>query len=152
MRIIGFAILGFLGYKILNIGTTAITADSLNFKPSGFKFTGISKGSFNFDLYFDIVNPTQNAITVNFLFSDLFFKDGTLFTSVNLPNYNQRIEKAGVSNIKVPIKLFLTDILFAVGPVWDEIKKGKMPNELQAKGYIRVNKITVPFDEPIQLF
>jgi len=151
MKLIGLAILGFLGYKALNIGKTAITADSLNFKPSGFKFTGINKGALNFNLFFDIVNPTQNNMTVNFLFCDLFFKDGNLLTSINLPDYNQSISKAQVSTLTVPVKLFLTDILFNVGPVWKEIKAGKMPTELQAKGYIRVNKITVQFDEPIKL-
>jgi hypothetical protein len=81
----------------------------------------------------------------------LFFKDGNLLTSVNLPNYNQTVSKAQVSTLKVPVKLMLTDILFNVGPIWSEIKKGKMPTELQAKGYVRANKITVQFDEPIKL-
>jgi hypothetical protein len=151
MKIIGLAILGFLGYKAFNLGTTALTADNLNFKPSGFKYTGIKSGALNFNLYFDIVNPTQNSMKVNFIFADIFFTDGTLLTSINLPNYDKTITKAQVSTLEVPVKLFLTDVLFAVGPVWDAIKKGKMPNELQAKGNVRVNNMTFPFDEPIKL-
>ena len=151
MKLIGLGILAFLGFKALNISKTAITADNLNFKPSGFKFMGFKQGAFNLDLFFDIVNPTQNNLTINFLFCDLFFKDGNLLTSVNLPNYNQTVSKAQVSTLKVPVKIFLTDILFNLSPIFSDIKKGKMPTELQAKGYIRVNKITVQFDEPIKL-
>jgi hypothetical protein len=138
--------------KILNLGQTALTADSLEVKPSAFKFVSASWNSFTFQLSLKILNPTRNNLKINFVFADVSVSDGTVLTSIRLPDYNKTVMKENETGVKIPIKITSADALLNVAPLWKKIKNGSIPDTLNVKGYIKANNITVPFNENIKVF
>ena len=152
MKLLLFAAGAFGLSKILNLKQTAETADSLDVKPSAFNYVSASWNSVTFQLTLKILNPTKNNLTINFVFADVFLLDGTLLTSISLPNYNQTVLKENVTEIKVPVKIQSIDAALNVISLWKKIKSGTLPDKLNIKGYIKANKITVPFEETIKIF
>lgn len=138
--------------KIIDAKNTAKAADSLQFNPTGVKWNGFKNGAFNFDLIYSIINPVNKDITISFLFCDVFFTTGTKLTSINKQNWNFKIQKEAQTTVKVPVKIYLTDILFIGIDLIRQLKNGKLPEALRLKGYIKANDFTVPFDEIVNIF
>jgi len=142
--------------KLANVGRTANTADKLEFAPSDANWGGIKtsglKSTLNFSLSFDVLNPTRSKMDINFLFCDVFLADGkTKITSITKSNWNYRIEPEDRTRIEIPVKLNLLSLAFLGKAVRNALKEGKTPKQLQLKGYVKVNKLTVPFDEIVSL-
>ena len=136
---------------LFDAGTTVKAANSLKFNPTGIKWKGFKNGSFNFDLIFTIINTSNKIITISFLFCDIYFTTGTKLTSINKQNWNLKIQEEAQTTVKIPVKLFLTDILFIGIDLIKRFKNGKLPKALQLKGYIRVNDFTISFDEIVNI-
>lgn len=144
------AVAGIFGaVKLMNVGQTKRTADKLMFTPTAAKWKGFKSGSVNFDVIVTVVNPTSANMTINYVFADIFLPGGTKITSLNIENWNKVVKKEATSELIIPVKLFITDLFFLGWKLLNAFKSGKMPKTLQAKGFIRVNKLTVEFDEII---
>ena len=137
--------------KVLKLKSTVNTADNLQFNPSKIKWGGLKSGSVNFTLTFDVINPTGADMVINFLFADINLTNGTKITSITKENWNFAIKKEAQTKVDVPVKIFFTDLIFLGRSLRQMLRDGKIPKALQAKGYIKVNKFTVPFDEIIDL-
>ena len=138
-------------YKIAGIGQTALTAEKLNIAPTGVKWQGIKSGAVNFDIVYTVVNPSNGNLTVNSLFADVFLPNGSKITSINKSNWNQTVYKESTNNISVPIRIYWTELLSLSKELLNSLKTGKMPKELQIKGFIKVNKLSIEFDELVKV-
>ncbi|MCF6365287.1 MAG: hypothetical protein L3J35_03700 [Bacteroidales bacterium] len=137
--------------KLFSAASTAKAADNLQFNPSAVKWQGFKNGAFNFNIIYKIINPVNKDINISFLFCDVFFTTGTKITSINKQNWNLKIQAEAQTSVSVPVKIYLTDLLFIGLDVIRELKAGNFPDKLKLKGYVKVNDFTVPFDETVQV-
>ncbi len=145
-------VLGAFGVsKLLSAGKTAKAADNLQFNPTAVKWSGFQNGAFNIKLTFSIINPTNTNVNISFLFCDVLFKTGTKITSINKENWNFVIKKESESEVDIPVKIYLSDLLFLGIGLIRQLRNGRYPKELNLKGYVKANDFTVPFDEIIEV-
>jgi len=135
-----------ISYFIIKGAKTKNTADKLDISLEAVNWRGWSGGGVNFDVKLNVNNPTGSDITLNYLYLNVFLESLKL-TTINKENWNKVIAKEHNSVITIPVKLYLTDLLFMGWKLINMFRSGKKPSKVRIQGTVRANNFSVEIDE-----
>jgi hypothetical protein len=145
----GAGLLAWLGMKAKRVNDAVNDVEP---KFTAVKWNGFKDGALNIESTVKLLNPSNTKVKVNYLFMDVSLPNGQVLTSIEKPNWNQIIAKENTTDVIVPVKVGLTNLLALGVTLYTMIKdENKVPDKLKFKGYIKVNEIPIKFDEDVKV-
>ena len=139
---------GFAAYKTVNLSSSI---DKIKFDFKDIVYKGIKSFVLNLNVRFDIVNPSNNSFTIDFISLDLILPNGKVIGQIRQPNFNKEITQTGISTLTLASKTnLLSGGMALVNEVLSFFGGGSLPN-VTVKGDIRANGILLPINEIVKL-
>lgn len=129
----------------------AKASENVSLNVASVKWKGWKNGALNFDTKLSIQNPTAAAVNVNNLLLDIHLENGAKITTINRPNWNQRIEKEDITTVSIPVKLYLSDLISVGWNFIKLVKDDKRPKNVTIKGSARLNGVPTTINETVKV-
>lgn len=139
---------GLAAYRVVDLGSSI---DKIKFDFKDVVFKGIKSFVLNLDVRFDIVNPSKNSFSIEFISLDLILPDGKVIGQIRQPDFNMQITKQGVSTLTLASKTnLLSGGLSLANEILGFFAGGSLP-DVTVRGNIRANGILLPVNEIVKL-
>lgn len=138
---------GVIAYKAIDLGSS-VSKLSFDFKDVVYK--GIKSFALNLDVRFNVVNPSKQNFTIEFISLDLILPNGKVVGQIRQPNYNKTIDGSNLTLLTIRSTTNLLSAGLDVANTIIDAFTGKTP-DITIKGNMRANGYLLTINKVVKL-